>query len=711
MLARDGDAVRAQLGRILRSPVFERSPRMSRFLRFVVETTIDGNSESIKEYVIAIEVFEKATDYDPQADSTVRTEAGKLRARLARYYETDGNRDPVTIFIPKGSYVPVFEPRGNSACPEPDLPKPELPPGRWSWRWIVSAAVPMALAALAVGVLQFRNVPTQIAAATPLTAYPGVEGPPSLSPDGNLVAFEWAESDINGAPHIWVKTVGGETRRRLTEALGSEVNPAWSPDGGQIAFVRPGEGVIVISQLGGPERKVSSSGTHVGWAADSKSILVRDHEGEGRPFGIYRISLDSLDRRRLTQATRGIGDWRFEVSPDGATLAFIRYERPGVSDLYVASMAGGEPKKLTNWSDALGGVTWTPNGRELIYSVGPFSNSSLWRIPASGARSGRGVRLATNVSANFPSISKPAPSRPARLAFQTTALDIGLRLIDLDAPLERGAIPSAKAIADSTHAERPGPFSPNSESIAFVSDRTGSPQLWVCRRDGSELNRLTSLDAAEVVTPTWSPDGLHIAFSAAVHGNSDIYVVEIGARVLRRLTIEQSMEVEPSWSHDGRFIYYASDRSGTLEIWRMDAEGGNAIRITDSGGLEPAPSYDGQYLFYIDRPPNEAAGARSIRKLKRRSIAGGAESVVLDAVHPFWWSVTRQGIYFLTREPDFDAIDFWDFNVSQVKRKGQLPFRASSRLNRLTVSADGRWALTNELERWDADLMLIDSFR
>src|SRR6516162_10466738 len=84
----DEAAVRAQLGKILSSPVFVNSPRMSRFLQFVVETTLDGKSESIKEYVIAIEVFEKADDYDPQGDSTVRTEAGKLRARLARYYET-----------------------------------------------------------------------------------------------------------------------------------------------------------------------------------------------------------------------------------------------------------------------------------------------------------------------------------------------------------------------------------------------------------------------------------------------------------------------------------------------------------------------------------------------------------------------------------------------------------------------------------------------
>src|SRR5215831_14152099 len=106
----DDAAVRAQLGKILSSPVFVNSPRMSRFLRFVVETTLDGNGERIKEYVIAIEVFEKADDYDPQADSTVRTEASKLRSRLARYYETEGRDDLIAITIPR---VPTFHSSNN----------------------------------------------------------------------------------------------------------------------------------------------------------------------------------------------------------------------------------------------------------------------------------------------------------------------------------------------------------------------------------------------------------------------------------------------------------------------------------------------------------------------------------------------------------------------------------------------------------------------
>ena len=115
----DNFAIRAQLAKILCSPVFVNSPRMTRFLRFVVETTLEGNGGRIKEYVIALEVFQKSDTYDPQADSTVRTEASKLRSRLGRYYETEGRQDPVFISIPKGTYIPAFEHRRNGGAIAP----------------------------------------------------------------------------------------------------------------------------------------------------------------------------------------------------------------------------------------------------------------------------------------------------------------------------------------------------------------------------------------------------------------------------------------------------------------------------------------------------------------------------------------------------------------------------------------------------------------
>src|SRR5215467_13399578 len=104
----DGDAVRSEVSRILSSPEFQRSERLRRFLAYVVEETLAGRGDKLKEYTIALAVFDRPS-YDPDVDSIVRVEAKKLRFRLDQYYETAGCADAVRIKIVKGSYFPTIE--------------------------------------------------------------------------------------------------------------------------------------------------------------------------------------------------------------------------------------------------------------------------------------------------------------------------------------------------------------------------------------------------------------------------------------------------------------------------------------------------------------------------------------------------------------------------------------------------------------------------
>ena len=95
----------------------------------------------------------------------------------------------------------------------------------------------------------------------------------------------------------------------------------------------------------------------------------------------------------------------------------------------------------------------------------------------------------------------------------------------------------------------------------------------------------------------------------------------------------------------------------------------------------------------------------------RVPLAGGHEEVVLEHIRPFLWSVTQTGIVFVTREPDFDAIDLYRFSDQQVSRVGRLGFRLPGSYTHLTVSRDGRWALATKMVRFDVDLMRVDNFR
>src|SRR5690349_16328858 len=100
------EAVQKQLERVLASPGFARNERMSRFLRFVVEQHLNGRESELKESVIGIEVMGRKPGFDAQRDSSVRTEAARLRSRLTEYYAGEGSADTLIIELPKGGYTP-----------------------------------------------------------------------------------------------------------------------------------------------------------------------------------------------------------------------------------------------------------------------------------------------------------------------------------------------------------------------------------------------------------------------------------------------------------------------------------------------------------------------------------------------------------------------------------------------------------------------------
>jgi TolB-like protein len=102
------EAVREQLERVLGAELFSGAGRHSRLLRYLVERTLAGEGDQLKEYVLGTEVFDRSDAFDPRIDSIVRVEVRRLRSRLEDYYRGAGAADPVVIAIPRGGYVPTF---------------------------------------------------------------------------------------------------------------------------------------------------------------------------------------------------------------------------------------------------------------------------------------------------------------------------------------------------------------------------------------------------------------------------------------------------------------------------------------------------------------------------------------------------------------------------------------------------------------------------
>jgi hypothetical protein len=106
--------IQSEVDRILHSRAMSGCNRLVQLLTYVVNSTLQGESTHLKETTIGVAVFGRSPDYDPKVDTNVRSQAWRLRAKLKRYYATEGIDDPVVIDIPVGHYVPVFHVREHA---------------------------------------------------------------------------------------------------------------------------------------------------------------------------------------------------------------------------------------------------------------------------------------------------------------------------------------------------------------------------------------------------------------------------------------------------------------------------------------------------------------------------------------------------------------------------------------------------------------------
>lgn len=148
----DRDAFLSQVDRLVSSQHLHSSESLCKLLRYLARHALDHPGSPIKEYQIATEVFGRSDDFDPQVDSMVRVQAGRLRLKLTEYYNTEGLEDPVVVELPKGTYVVSFHPRNNASSKGPAISAHKSDDASPSWRgygnWLIAA---LSMAVVLVG--------------------------------------------------------------------------------------------------------------------------------------------------------------------------------------------------------------------------------------------------------------------------------------------------------------------------------------------------------------------------------------------------------------------------------------------------------------------------------------------------------------------------------------------------------------------------------
>ncbi|MBZ5633441.1 MAG: protein kinase [Acidobacteriia bacterium] len=569
--------------------------------------------------------------------------------------------------------------------------------------WIYAAAV-LVLVALVVGWALLRK-PAQQAAKDlvpiPLTVFPGDQRDPAFSPDGNQVAFSWGPE--GGVTNEYVKVVGAGDLVRLTNTPGEDRMAQWSPDGKWIEFFRNVNGkatIVAIPALGGPERTISPTRFHASWTPDSQWIVV----GDGGT--LYLAPLQGGERKVLLEGKYQCGAG--SISPDGHTLAAACRTAAG-SPLYVVPLSDGYVVKGTprmvapeDWN--VPSWSWTPDSKELVFirSIGNANlggDSFMYRVAIDG-----GTPQRIEYTGNNPWYLDVA-RRGDRLAYTRLKRDINVYRAELepDGTLKK----PGERIASSSRTEMDAQYSPDGSRIVFTSNRSGPDEIWVAGSDGKNLVQLTSSTApVGTSSPRWSPDGTMIAYTsrAADQSATDIFVISSSGGAPRRITDDPAADLSPYWSLDGKWIYFASNRGGATGLWKVAVAGGTDTQVSTRVGSAGAESPDGKWRYQVwsdvvTRVPL-AAGPKD-------GVA--AQVLVRDRIAANAAAITARGVYYLSPAQDLQSstLRLLPLDGGEPKTLGTIPHTTEAGLS---VSPDFKSILYSQCDQCAADLMLVENF-
>ncbi len=167
-------------------------------------------------------------------------------------------------------------------------------------------------------------------------------------------------------------------------------------------------------------------------------------------------------------------------------------------------------------------------------------------------------------------------------------------------------------------------WSPNGMQLAYVSFESRKPVIYV-HEIASGRRRVVANFKGSNSAPAWSPDGRTMIATLSREGGSQLFRVDMGSGEARRLTTSVGIDTEPAFSADGTALYFVSDRGGSPQIYRMPAQGGPAERVTFNGSynISPSPSPDGRWLAYVSRVGGQF-------KLQVMDLSTGQSSAITD---------------------------------------------------------------------------------
>ncbi len=590
------------------------------------------------------------------------------------------------------------------------LPALYTPPQSWWSGWGVKVALTLG-ATVVLTVLWFllvrpgggtKEAPTPLknATFTQLTDQPGLEYFPSLSPDGK--SFVYA-SYASGNWDLYLQRVGGKNPINLTkDSPFEDRQPAFSPDGERIAFrsAREGGGIFVMGATGESVKRLTDFGYNPAWSPDGKEIACADEgvfvgpDSRGNPNSqLWVVNVGTGEKRRLVTKEDPVQpNW----SPHGHRIAYWARRNAAQRDIWTITAAGGEPVEVTNDAALDWNPVWSPDGKYLYFASDRGGSMNLWRVPIE-EQSGKVLGPPEPVTTPSPYSAHLSFSHDGRrMVYAQLIVRVNIQQVGFDPDKETVTGQAVWITQGSRRANTPD-LSPDGEWLAFSSQGEKQEDLFIIRRDGTGLRQLTD-DLYKDRVPRWSPDGKRIAFYSDRSGKWEIWTINADGSGLHQITYASGPVINPVWSPDGTRLAYGNSGSNPfiIQVGKSWTEQSPQVLPSISGGSSDwAPfswSTDGRKLAGWQKPP----GGTGILVYSLESQQ--YEKLTDSGSTPVWLSDSRRLLF--QNEGKLWMVD------SQTKKVKELLSVDPHTLGNFALSRDNRMIYFN-LNANEADIWLM----
>jgi Tol biopolymer transport system component/DNA-binding winged helix-turn-helix (wHTH) protein len=472
-----------------------------------------------------------------------------------------------------------------------------------------------------------------------ISAEPGAESAPRVSPDGTRVAYMIGNAHRRDS-RIVQRSLGASRVVELTAtANGEQAYPVWSPDGAMIAYlgyVGNECRVMIAPALGGEERVVAPcSGQWIdyfSWAPDARQLLMTppvDAGGAARAIALVPIDGGIAAPLVYQRATSDM-DLDARYSPDGSRIAFRRGTNP-YSDLFLMDAHGGDVRQLTRLASSIRGFDWTRDGESLVFSSGHAGQHALYTVSIDDGR----IEALDVQPAEYPSTARASDTVVYEIPRQRTRL--------VTVPLGDAA-EGVRDLVSSTGSDSAPALAPTGERLAFTSDRGGGQQLWLHDRVSDETYALTDADEPNLRYPVWRADGTRVLITARGEGWG--HLIEIDAATHTRTVLtspDDDVRYGVYASAPGRYVAIIHNAERRRELVEFESRDGRAISkrvlARDVGRIDYDNTGATLYFTRISEPGLFRIDART-----------GAETLVALDIAPQrldGWLVSAGQFYYL----------------------------------------------------------------